>query len=504
MTRGLLKVLPALALACAYAPLPPPARTARAAGVSIDTLDLRRHTAVLAHDSLRGRGTGSRGAEVAAAYIAAECATLGLQPAGADYFQAVPLVELVIGSGTTLTLERDITRRDFGHHVHFVPDFGPASQLASFAGPLVYVNTPIVPEALPDLRGAIVTTLGPAGDGDALALLETRGAAGVLQLGADARTFDLYARSRGVTRLSLDDAAIPSSLSPPIPVIVAGPVLTLAALEATPLASGSPMRNGPLGRTVKLQLDAARRPVTGRNVACVLPGADPRQRDTAITFTAHYDHLGVGAPDERGDSIYNGFSDNAAGVAMLLGVARAMRDHAQPRHSALLLFFTGEEHGLLGSDYYVARPLWPLARVQGVINLDAGAPAAPPASWRIAGGQGSPLGLLAVDVALARGWSATTSAARANSDYFPFARLGVPAIAIIPGPGRYEGLTTDSSEALRRRWDFYHQPGDEWSADFPMTGLRRYAEYAYLIALAMDRGLDAVEGAGGRMQGRRR
>jgi Zn-dependent M28 family amino/carboxypeptidase len=252
------------------------------------------------------------------------------------------------------------------------------------------------------------------------------------------------------------------------------------------------MPNGPLERAVSLQLDAARRPVADRNVACLLPGTDPRQRDTAIAFTAHYDHLGTGAPDERGDSIYNGFSDNAAGVAMLLAIARAMQTHAKPRHSALFLFFTGEEHGLLGSDYYVARPLWPLARVRGVINLDAGAPAAQPASWRIAGDQGSPLGLLAVDVALARGWSATTSAARANSDHFPFARSGVPAIAIIPGPGPYEGLTTDSSESLRRRWDFYHQPGDEWSAEFPLSGLRRYAEYAYLIALALDRGLSAV------------
>lgn len=493
-----MKAVAALAFAGACAPAPPPARQPRAAAAApIDTLDLRHHTAALAHDSLGGRGTGSPGAELASAYIAAECRKLSLQPVGGDYFQAVPLVELSIRPGTTLTLERD-SRQEFLHPRHFVPDFTTGSELASFSGPLVYLNTPVVPEALPDLRGAIVTTLGPAGDGDALALLKRRGAAGVLQLGADTRVFDRYARSRGDTRLSLDDAAIPGSLTPPLPVIVAGPVLTRAAVEGTPLASGAPMPNGPLERAVSLQLDAARRPVADRNVACLLPGTDPHQRDTAIAFTAHYDHLGTGAPDERGDSIYNGFSDNAAGVAMLLAIARAMQTHGKPRHSALFLFFTGEEHGLLGSDYYVARPLWPLARVRGVINLDAGAPAARPAAWRIAGDPGSPLGLLAVDVALARGWSATTSAARANSDHFPFARSGVPAIAIIPGPGPYEGLTTDSSESLRRRWNFYHQPGDEWSAEFPLSGLRRYAEYAYFIALALDRGLDAVEDLGGR------
>jgi hypothetical protein len=493
-----MKAVPALALACATAPASSPVRqpaTARAA--PIDTLDLRRHTALLAHDSLGGRGTGSRGADLASAYIAAECRQLDLQPVGGDYFQAVPLIELSIRPGTTLTLERD-SRQEFRHPQHFLPDFGTGGELASFSGPLVYVNTPVVPEALPELRGAIVTTLGPAGDSDVLALLKRRGAAGVLQLGADTRVFDLYSRSRGDTRLSLDDASIPGSLTPPIPVVVAGPALTRAALEGTPLASGAPRPK------VSLRLDAARRPVASRNVACLLPGAAPRQRDTAITLTAHYDHLGLGAPDERGDSIYNGFSDNAAGVAMLLAIARAMREHAKPRHSVLFLFFTGEEQGLLGSDYYVARPLWPLARVRAVMNLDAGAPAARPASWRIAGGQGSPLGLVAVDVALTRGWSATTSAARANSDHFPFTRSGVPAIAIIPGPGPYEGLTTDSSESLRRRWDFYHQPGDEWSAEFPMVGLRRYAEYAYLIALALDRGLDAAEDLGGRRRDARR
>lgn len=502
MTCRLLKAAPALALACAYTPPPEAARLPQRVALAIDTLELRRHTAALAHDSLGGRGTGSRGAELAASYIAAECARVGLRPVEGSFYQTVPMVELSIGAATALTLERDSAAR-FGVGAHFLPDFGTVSDLDTFAGPLVYLNTPIAFDGLPDLRGAVVTTLGPAGDGAALSRLKRRGAVGVLQLGADAALFDLYARSRGATRLSLADRGIPSSLAPPIPVLVGGPALTRAVLQGSPLAAGAPVPNGPLAGRVALELEAARRAVNDRNVVCLLPGADPRQRDTAIVFTAHYDHLGVGPPDSRGDSIYNGFSDNAAGVAMLLSIARAMRDHTRPRHSMLFLFLTGEEHGLLGSDYYVAHPLWPLARTRAVINLDAGAPAAPPASWRIAGGQGSPLGLLAVDVALARGWSATTSAARANSDYFPFAREGVAAIAVIPGPGPYQGLTTDSSDALRRRWDFYHQPGDEWSPAFPMTGLRRYAEYAYLVALAMDRGIDAVDEAGGKQRVRR-
>ena len=193
-------------------------------------------------------------------------------------------------------------------------------------------------------------------------------------------------------------------------------------------------------------------------MACLLQGADPKVRDTAIAYSAHYDHLGIGLPDSRGDSIYNGFSDNAAGVAMLLAIGDAFAGRSgRPRHSVLLLFFTGEETGLLGSDYYVAHPLWPLEKTRGVINLDAGAPPARPWTWRIAGGDGnSSLGHLARDVAADRGWSATTSPATPNSDYFPFHRSGVQAIFIVPGSAPYQGLTADSSQALRRRWDHYH------------------------------------------------
>jgi Zn-dependent M28 family amino/carboxypeptidase len=152
----------------------------------------------------------------------------------------------------------------------------------------------------------------------------------------------------------------------------------------------------------------------------------------------------------------------------------------------LLLFFTGEEAGLLGSDYYVTRPLWPLYQVRAVINLDAGAPPAPPVTWRLAGVDSSGLGATALAIAAARGWTATTSPPRPNSDYFPFIREGVPAVFIIPGAGPYEGLTADSSDALRRRWDRYHEPDDEWAEDFPFGGLRRYAEFALSLVRAID------------------
>jgi Zn-dependent M28 family amino/carboxypeptidase len=223
------------------------------------------------------------------------------------------------------------------------------------------------------------------------------------------------------------------------------------------------------------------------NVACLLPGTDPTAADTSIVLTAHYDHLGVSTRDERGDSIYNGFSDNAAGVAMLLSIGAAVaQSGARPRHSVILLFLTAEERGLLGSDYYVARPLWPLARTLAVINLDAGAPPGRPVSWRLAGVDSTGLGHIAIAAAQHRGWDVTTSPPRANSDYYPFHRERVPAVFVIPGPAPYEGLTADGSQALRARWDRYHRASDHWDAAFPFEGLVRYAEYALAILEEVD------------------
>jgi Zn-dependent M28 family amino/carboxypeptidase len=270
------------------------------------------------------------------------------------------------------------------------------------------------------------------------------------------------------------DSGVASSYHPDAPAVLVGP----AALSALETADAM----------VEVRVAFDRRPVRAENVACLLPGTDPGRRDTVVAFTAHYDHLGVSVPDAAQDSIYNGFSDDAAGVAMLLSIAEALRRSPAGGlpYGALFLFFTGEERGLFGSDYFVARPAWPLARIRAVINLDAGAPPAPPWAWRVAGGEDTPLGALARDVAAERGWGVTLSPATPNSDYFPFARMGVPAVFLIPGSAPYEGLSADSSQALRRRWDRYHQPADAYDDAFPFRGLQRYAEFALRLAEALD------------------
>ncbi|HWP37613.1 MAG TPA: M28 family peptidase [Gemmatimonadales bacterium] len=457
----------------------------------MDTAAIGAHARFLASDLLQGRRAGSPGARLAAEYIAATCQALGLEEVRDSYFQSVPLVESAIRSGT-LTVTTNAGRWVFVSPRDFVADLGSAASLTGFDGPAVFVENPLAPSV--DIRGAVVVT-EEIGDRAALDTLEARGAVGLVLAVADGRRHDLYVRSRGETRLTLADGTVGSSLLRSLPTVVAGP-----AIASVILGPGAPR-----DARVELTLDVVRTSTPDRNVACLQPGSDPRARDTAIVFTAHFDHLGVGLPDARGDSVYNGFSDNAAGVAMVLGIAAATRRAERaPRHSMLFLFFTAEEHGLLGSDYYTAQPLWPLDRTRAVINLDAGAPPAPPSSWRLAGTVGSELAHLAVDVALARGWSATVTPATPNSDHFPFLRAGVPAVFVIPGPGPYEGMSMDSSRALKAKWDAYHEPGDEWSPVFPLAGLARYAEYAWLIGAALDRHLtDGGERSRWRGRGRR-
>lgn len=456
---------------------------------TIDTLALRAHTYFLSLDALEGRAAATRGEWLAARYIETQCLALGLAPVGDTYLQTVPLEAARVLAGTHLDVRTPIGSARFDYPDDVTPNVGMQGTLMGFSGHGVWVgdDSTITAGGLGrlDVHGAVAVMEGTASM-RAFDTLSVRGALGVLHLLGSQEVYDLYRRSRGEERL-YHRGAVTSSFLPRLPSILVGPRAAQTILAAGGRFAEAPRRPGPLGETIDVALDLERDSVASHNVACVLPGAAPAARDTAIALTAHLDHLGIGEPDSAGDSIYNGFSDNAAGVAMLLAIARSLEPAAvRPAHSVLLLFFGGEERGLLGSDYFVADPTWPLARIRAVVNLDAGAPAAPPVTWRLAGVDSSGLGALALEVAREHGWSAVTSPPKPNSDYYPFVRHGIPAVFIIPGPGPYQGLSDDSSNALRRRWDHYHQPSDEWHADFPFEGLARYAAFALAVVRAVD------------------
>ena len=456
-------------------------------------MGLRADTYFLTHDLLEGRGTGRRGSEVAALYLATGAQDLGLVPAtDGGFFQTVPLVEAVIDTARTrLLLTADSgAAREFSTPSAFVPNVGTAATLVPFAGELVYVGAArdvlASPGQLPPLAGRVAVVRGPFGPAMAAAdTLKARGATGAVQLTDNADQFTLYVRSRGPSRMYIaPDAGAASSFIPDIPTVIVSPELGQVLVPNLPAAGSA--ADHPFvatGRRMELRIAVRDRPFASRNVAALLPGAGP-DRGEYVVFTAHYDHLGISTPNARGDSIYNGFADNAIGCGMLLAVARAMAAGPRPDRSVLFLFFTGEERGLLGSDYFAAHPLVAPDRIAAAINLDAGAPPGRNASWMVAGGDRSTLGALAVEVAQRAGWKATSVGVSPNSDYFPLLRIGVPAVFLIPGSEAFEGLSADSSQSLRRHWGAYHDPADEWDVKFPFAGPARYAEYAYLLGMA--------------------
>lgn len=463
-----------------------------AATPSIDTLEIRAHTRFLADDRLAGRGTGTQGERIAAAYIASQLTRLGLEPFGADtsFLLPIPLREATIDPLSQVALTGGGDTAVFHSGGGFIMNTGGAGAFRDFSGRAHFLGQPI--HAAPrlagrTLAGRVAVFLGPLG-GSAVELmpaLVNAGVTGVILLVPDPAQFDLYARSRGPSRFYVDAQVDDPVWQPQLPVLIAGPAMTEALLAGTDipeaLVQGESAPGIDLARTVSAFIRADVHSVPAANIGGVLRGSDPALRDEFVVYTAHYDHLGISAPDAYGDSIYNGFSDNAAGVAMLLAIAEAMRD-APPARSVAFLFFTGEERGLLGSAYMAAAPPLPLENIAALINLDAGAPPAPPLNWRIAGGTASPLGGLAADIAQQHGWTAVLSDASPNSDYWPFLRRDVPSIFIIPGD-QWENVSPAERDALRRRWDRYHQAGDHWHSQFPFSGLSRYAEYALLIGL---------------------
>jgi hypothetical protein len=490
--------LPLAALLAATA-LPMAAQTPRATpSPAIDSMAIRAHTYFLAHDLLEGRGTGRRGADVAALYLATEAERLGLRGAGADgsFYQAVPVVEATVDSSRTqLALVRDGVRQEFAYGSGFIPNVGTTRTLVPFGGELVFLGTPQDllkgHASLPPLTGRVAVVVGTFGaEIRAADTLRARGAAGVVHLVGSDEAYRLYTRSRGPSRMFLDPAAgAASSFIPDLPAVLASSALQRAIVAALP--GGAERPAGPVvlaGLHVEVSIGVTARPTLARNVAALLPGTDPGLADEVIAYTAHYDHLGISTADEHGDSIYNGFSDDAAGAAMLLAIAKAMASGPRPGRSVLFLFLTGEERGLLGSDYYAAHPLIPASRTVADINLDAGAPPAPCVDWRLAGADSSTFGALAIDVARRAGWAAQAAPASPNTDYFPLLRIGIPAVFVVPGPEAFEGMTAEASNTLRRRWDHYHQAGDNWFRDFPFSGLMRYAEYALRLGYAVASG----------------
>jgi Zn-dependent M28 family amino/carboxypeptidase len=254
---------------------------------------------------------------------------------------------------------------------------------------------------------------------------------------------------------------------------------SLASIGARPL----------IGTSMLVPFVSERRPAdTVFNVIGVLPAKSGDLSGRMVGITAHLDHLGVGKPDSTGDTIYNGFLDDAIGVAMSLDVARRYAQ-APGNRSLVVMFFNLEEQGLLGSRAFVERPdAAPiLRRMDLLIGVDAGSPAGEALDWQLMGGLPEHAGTrLADSIARSHGWSTVASPPRAISDVYPFSQKGVPILFPIPGQ-RWRDMTAQDRNTLMKRFDHYHQPGDEYDPAFPLTGTRAFADWLYAIVALSSR-----------------
>ncbi|CAN5803603.1 M28 family metallopeptidase [soil metagenome] len=239
------------------------------------------------------------------------------------------------------------------------------------------------------------------------------------------------------------------------------------------------------GVTFSTDIAVDAKKIVSKNVAGILPGT--KHPEDKVIYTAHWDHLGVGLPDAKGDRIYNGALDNASGTSVLIEMARAAAAQPRTERSMLFLSVTAEEKGLLGSEYYAANPLYPLATTVADINMDGAATNGPSRDFGTSGD--APLTLQDDLIEVAKGYHMTYSpdprpgaGSFFRSDHFSFAKRGVPAISFGGGQDLVTGGKA-RGEALQKAYttDKYHQPADEYSPDWDLSGAAQNADMLLVL-----------------------
>lgn len=247
----------------------------------------------------------------------------------------------------------------------------------------------------------------------------------------------------------------------------------------------------PLGVTTSITLPVAMSSEASANVIGILEGSDPELRDEAVIITAHHDHLGMAPPgaDPDADRIYNGAHDNASGVAMVLGIARAFAALPQPPRRSIIINLVGaEEQGLLGSLYYANNPTVAPGRIAANLNIDGGSKWGRARDITFVGYGKSSLDTIVDEVAAFQGRTVKPDqfpdrGSFYRSDQFNFARIGVPATYLDPGTeviGMPEGW---GAEQINRFTDVdYHQPSDELDDSWSFAGAAQDAIFNFLVA----------------------
>ncbi len=538
---SLAPALPALALALAACGGSKPTAADKSPAqvfAEIDGNAILEHTKTLSSDPFEGRAPGSKGEDFTVAYIADQFRKAGLKPGNTDgtFVQKVPLIGITPDPNVFLTFKKGGREEK----LKFKDDFVAwTKQVAEFAelvnSELVFVGYGVQAPQFSwddykgaDLKGKTIvmligdppvpdpadpTQLDPKAFGGRAMTYYGRwtykyeigakmGAAGVLIVHETesagypftvvqnkvSEQFDLIAPDKNMSR-----AAIEGWIS----LDQARKLFSLAGKDFSALAKQAVTREFkpvPLGVTASIMLQNKLRTIHSRNVAGKLEGSDRRLKEEYVVYTAHWDHLGVGA-DLKGDKIYHGAQDNATGIGGLIELARAYGQLSlPPKRSVLFLAVTAEEQGLLGSQHYAVTPIYALAKTLAVINMDSLNVHGTTKDITIVGLGNSELDDYAQQVAAEQGRvikpdPEPEKGSYYRSDHFPFAKQGVSALASSAGID-YVGKPGDYGKKIRAEYtaNIYHQPADVVRPDWDMSGavqdLQFYGLIGYRVSMA--------------------
>ncbi len=505
--------------------------TAIASMPRFDAEAILERTKVLSADEFEGRAPGTQGEERTVKYLEEEFRKLGLQPGNTDgtYIQQVPLIGITATNTQPLTVKGGSKTQTFKWSDEVVAWTKHVADTASikdseliFAGYgvtapefnwddfkdvdvkgktlIVLVNDPQVPDPSdpskldPQLfNGNAMTYYGRwtykfeegARRGAAgILLVHETGPAGypfsVVQ-GNLREKFDLVTPDKNMGRSAIEGW---------VTLDAARRMLQMGGQDFDALkkqALTREFRPVPLNLAASIAIRNTMRTLESRNVLAKVEGADPALRDEYVVYTAHWDHLGVGAP-VNGDSIYNGALDNASGVATLLEIARAFTQvEPKPKRSILFLMVTAEEQGLLGSQHYAVSPVYPLTRTLANINVDGVNQWGRTKDITVIGMGASDLDDYLREAAAAQGRTLRPDPEAEKgfyyrSDHFNFAKQGVPALYTDTGE-EFIGKPAEYSRQKRDEYtnNDYHSPSDQVKPDWDLSGAVEDAQLLFVV-----------------------
>ena len=482
---------------------------------------IRWHVRYLSHDLLEGRGTGQRGGDLAAEYIATQFAEYGLKPAGdhGSYMQKVPLVGITTLPETQFSLVpkqgEPMNLKPLDEYVAFDQTQQPQSEVDA---DIVFVGYGIeAPEYNwddykgVDVRGKVLLMLvnePPSDDpkffkGKALTYYgrwtykyeeaARKGAVGVMlvhQTAMASYPWEVVRNSNSGEKSALKVDGPALKVASWIHYDVAAKLASASGMNLEKMMHDAQSRDfhpANLGAKLKAHMVSKLRNFESNNVVAMLPGSDHALADEAIIYTAHYDHFGI-RPDMTGDNIFNGAEDNATGCGVVLELARAFAGAAsRPRRSIIFAAVTAEEQGLLGSQYLGKHPPVPAGKISLDLNYDDLPPLGAPEEVEVSGAERTTfypsVEAMAKEFRLAIRPDAQPQAGHFyRSDHFSFARVGVPAFSIGEGV-KYKGHTEawgmqQANDYVEKR---YHQPSDEYHPEMDFTGDSAMARFGFAL-----------------------